>query len=180
METSRECVETWRNVEFQSEQSSRGGVPPLPHPHPGAQRTPPLCRKARLPRAMLLQANGCFCPDRLWTVTHSLPKGTHVVVPLGYSWDRTAGPRPLPTEAPSSFPNMKINCYWSNFSFFSLPSSFKTQKLYKGSVLGARCVPKAKATPQNWCRAGRVQRLTSCRSRLDPSVLGCTQFHTGT
>lgn len=42
METSRECVETWRNVEFQSEQSSGvGGCPPIPPPHPGAQRTPP-------------------------------------------------------------------------------------------------------------------------------------------
>lgn len=40
METSRECVETWRNVEFQSEQTSEGVFPHLPHPHPGSQRTP--------------------------------------------------------------------------------------------------------------------------------------------
>lgn len=179
METSRECVETWRNVEFQSEQSSgAGGCPPTP-PR-GSEDPPTLCRKARLPRATLLQASGCFCPDRLWTVTHSLPKGTHVVVPLGYSWDRTAGPRPLPTEAPSSFPNMKINCYWRNLNFFFLFLPLLKHRNSKGSVLGARCIPKAKATSQNWCRAGRVQRLPSCRSRLDPSVLGWTQFHTGT
>lgn len=66
METSRECVETWRNVEFQSEQSSRGGVPRLPPTPPqGSEDPPPLCRKARLPRTTFLQANGCFCPDRL-------------------------------------------------------------------------------------------------------------------
>lgn len=51
METSRECVETWRNVEFQSEQSG-GGVSP---PSPGLSGSP-LCRKTRLPRAMRLQA----------------------------------------------------------------------------------------------------------------------------
>lgn len=63
METSRECVETWRNVEFKSEQSSRGVSL-----HPLGLRGPPLCRKARLPQghtACRLQANGCFCPDRL-------------------------------------------------------------------------------------------------------------------
>lgn len=47
METSRECVETWRNVEFQSEQSS-GGVSPTP-PHPRGSEDPHCAGKPGSP-----------------------------------------------------------------------------------------------------------------------------------
>lgn len=48
METSRECVETWRNVEFQSEQSS-GGVSPAT-PTPRGSEDPPTVQESQAPQ----------------------------------------------------------------------------------------------------------------------------------
>lgn len=80
METSRKCVETWRNVEFQSEQSG-GGVSP---PSPGLSGSL-LCRKTRLPRAMRLQAWMLLSRQAVNSYTFPAEGDRSSVIPLGYS-----------------------------------------------------------------------------------------------
>lgn len=158
-----------------------GGVSPhSPTPTPGLRGPPHTVQESQAPQGHA-PASQWMLLSRQAVNSYTFPaEGDPCRRPSGLQLRQDRRPPPPPhggTQFLSQYEN-KLLLKESYFFFLFLP--LLKHRNSKGSVLGARCIPKAKATSQNWCRAGRVQRLPSCRSRLDPSVLGWTQFHTGT
>lgn len=112
-------------------------------------------------------------------------RGPVMCRPSGLQLSQDRLPRTAPQQRhpiPDAFPNMKINCYRRNLSFFFFSSSLK-HKNYEGSVFGGKVHPQSQSSPRIWCQVDTAAGFMQKRVRLQcpkAGIYAVPPWHVGT